>query len=76
MTAHATSLTSEEVIRQSVILLLPAFESDMPPNLRSDLAGLTLLDDIRLWKVANSFDASKETDKHRTPSMDAKILFF
>lgn len=54
MTAQATSLTSEEVIRQSVMLLLPALESDIPPNLRLDLAKLSLLDDIQLWKTANS----------------------
>lgn len=53
-TAQATSLTSEEVIKQSVILLLPAFESDIPPNLRFDLTKLPLLKDIQLWKIANS----------------------
>ena len=53
-TAQATSLTSEEVIKQSVILLLPAFESDIPPNLRLSLTKLSLLNDIQLWKAANS----------------------
>ncbi len=53
-TAQATSLTSEEVIRQSVTLLLPAFESDIPPNLRLSLAKLSLLNDLQLWKTANS----------------------
>lgn len=53
-TAQATSLTSEEVIKQSVILLLPAFESDIPPNLRFNLTKLPLLKDIQLWKIANS----------------------
>ena len=54
MTAQAASLTSEEVIKQSVILLLPAFEADMPLNLRLILARLALLNDIQLWKAANS----------------------
>ena len=40
----------EEVIKQSVILLLPAFESDIPPNLRLNLTKLSLLNDIQLWK--------------------------
>ncbi|OQX22946.1 MAG: hypothetical protein BWK80_28520 [Desulfobacteraceae bacterium IS3] len=53
-TAQAVSLTSEEVIKQSIILLLPAFESDIPPNLRSNLANLLLLNDIQLWKTANA----------------------
>ncbi len=53
-TAQATSLTSEEVIKQSVTLLLPAFESDIPLNIRSNLTKLSLLNDIQLWKVANS----------------------
>ena len=33
----------EEVIKQSVILLLPALESDIPPNLRLSLTKLSLL---------------------------------
>ena len=40
-TAQATSLTSEEVIKQSVILLLPALESDIPSNLRLSLTKLS-----------------------------------
>lgn len=53
-TAQATSLTSEEVVKQSVILLLPAFEADIPPNFRLNLIKLPLLNDIQLWKIANS----------------------
>ena len=53
-TTQATSLTSEEVIRQSVMLLLPAFESDIPANLRLSLAKLSLLNDLQLWKTATS----------------------
>lgn len=53
-TAQVNSLTSEEVIKQSVILLLPAFESDIPSNHRLSLTKLPLLNDIQLWKIANS----------------------
>ena len=53
-TAKAASLTSEEVIQQSVMLLLPALESDIPHKLRSELYRLALLNDIQLWKAANS----------------------
>ena len=53
-TAQATSLTSEEVVRQSMMLLLPAFEADIPLDLRLNLAKLSLLNDIQLLKAANS----------------------
>ena len=53
-TALAASMTSEEVIKQSVSLLLPAFESDIPPNIRLNFTKLPLLNDIQLWKTANS----------------------
>ena len=62
-TAQATSLTSEEVIKQSVILLMPAFESDIPQNHRLNLAKLPLLNDIQLWKAANS--VMKDTRQSR-----------
>ncbi len=54
ITARATSLTSEEVVKQSVILSLPAFETDIPQNMRSGLAKLSMLSDIQLLRVANS----------------------
>lgn len=54
MTAQATSLTSEEVIKQSVALLLPAFEADIPEPTRLSLSKLSLLNDMQLWKTANS----------------------
>ncbi|OQY58271.1 MAG: hypothetical protein B6245_12765 [Desulfobacteraceae bacterium 4572_88] len=59
-TAQATSLTSEEVIKQSV---MPAFESDIPQNHRLNLAKLPLLNDIQLWKAANS--VMKDTRQSR-----------
>jgi len=74
-TAQATSLTSEEVIKQSVILLLPAFESDISPDSSLGLAKLSLLNDIQLWKTANSFmknfqqirlEKLAEIQKHRS----------
>ncbi|QTA77865.1 Uncharacterized protein dnl_00623 [Desulfonema limicola] len=74
-TAQAASITSEEVITQSVSLLLPAFESDIPPNLRFNLTKLPLLNDIQLWKTANSrmnnnqqlrLEELAELQKHRS----------
>ena len=73
--AQATSLTSEEVVRQSVILLMPAFESDIPSDHRLNLAKLPLLNDIQLWKTANSamnnarqsrLEELAELQKHRS----------
>lgn len=74
-TAQATSLTSEEVVKQFVILLMPAFESDIPPEHRLNLAKLPLLNDIQLWKTANSvmnnarqlrLEELAELQKHRS----------
>ncbi len=53
MTAQATALTSEEVIKQSVMLLLPAFEANITPLLRLSLTKFALLNDMQLWKTAN-----------------------
>ncbi len=78
-TAQATSLSLEEVIKQFVILLLPAFESDIPANLRSSLTKLSLLNDIHLWKTANSvmknahqlrLEELAEIQKHRSLTDD------
>ncbi len=75
MAAQAASLTSEEVVTQSLILMLPAFESDIPSDFRLSLAKLPLLNDIQLWKTANSaMDSSQqirleelaELQKHRS----------
>ena len=60
-TAQSTSLSLEEVIKQSIILLLPAFESEIPPESRSNMAKLPLLNDIQLWKTANyKMDESRQ----------------
>jgi hypothetical protein len=62
MTAQATSLTSEEVIKQSVALLLPAFEADIPEHLRLSPSKLSLLNDMQLWKTANAeMEKSKQS---------------
>ncbi|MBF0201948.1 MAG: hypothetical protein HQK66_11680 [Desulfamplus sp.] len=54
--------------------LLPAFESDIPPDLRLILAKFLLLNDIQLWKIAHSvmnnsqqmrLENLAETQKHR-----------
>jgi len=58
---RATALTSEEVIKQSVSLLLPAFESNIPTNFRLKMIKLPLLNDIQLWKIANTLmNSSKQ----------------
>ncbi len=60
-TAQSTSLSLEEVIKKSIILLLPAFESEIPPESRSNMAKLPLLNDIQLWKTANyKMDESRQ----------------
>ncbi len=75
ITAQANSLSLEEVIRQAVMLSLPALESDLPLGLQLNLAKLALLNDVQLWKVAHSWLAEAkqtllqelaEQQKHRT----------
>ncbi|MBF0452597.1 MAG: hypothetical protein HQK75_17985 [Candidatus Magnetomorum sp.] len=63
ITAQANSLTSEEIIKQSVILLLPAFESDIPTSQQLDLSKLLFLNDMQLWKVANMEMASSQQSR-------------
>jgi len=61
-TAEATSLSLEEVLTQSVVLSLPELEPDLPADIRSKLAALSLLSDEELWKMANStMDEEKQT---------------
>lgn len=58
ITAQATALTSEEVIKQSISLLLPAFESNISTSSRLKLSKFSLLSDVELWKKANSIMGS------------------
>jgi hypothetical protein len=53
VTAKAMSLPLETVVAESLALVLPAFENDMPFNIQSDLATLTCLSDTELWKIAH-----------------------
>jgi biopolymer transport protein ExbD len=74
VTAEAMELPLETVITQSVEILLPAFEEDMPLDTQADLVMLTFLSDTQLWKVAhhtmdkqkqNQLETLAETQKHR-----------
>lgn len=53
-TAHLLSISHEEIISQSMALLLPALENDLSENEYQDLSKLPLLSDLDLWKVAHS----------------------
>ncbi|HRW09055.1 MAG: hypothetical protein KDE53_19695 [Caldilineaceae bacterium] len=73
-TAHSFAITDEEVISQSMALLLPALESDLPQSEYQDLSKLPLLSDLLLWKVAhstmddqrqNALEQLAENQKHR-----------
>jgi hypothetical protein len=73
-TAEAMSLPLEAVVTQSIELLLPAFEDDMPLDMQSELVTLTFLTDAQLWKIAHqTMDKQKqarletlaEIQKHR-----------
>ncbi len=75
MMAHAVLLSPEDLLTQSISFFLPAFESDMPSNLQRNIAKLVLLNDLQLWKTANSvmemnkqrqFEELAELKKHRS----------
>ena len=44
-TAQAIDRSLEQVLTQSIALSLPALETDLPPNIRSELVALSLLND-------------------------------
>jgi len=51
-TAKAASRSIEEILTQFITLSLPPLEDDLPPDLRSELAGISLLSDTKLWEIA------------------------
>jgi predicted transcriptional regulator len=59
-TAKATSLSLEEVLTRSVAISLPTLEHDLPPSIRSELAGLSLLSDREIKDIT---DGTLEDDK-------------
>ena len=83
-TAQAVDRSLEQVLTQSIALSLPALETDLPPDVRSELVALPLLSDDELWAVARSrMDESKqahledlaEAQKHRllTPAEQSDL---
>jgi hypothetical protein len=54
ITADASSRLVEEVCAQSIALSLPELEEDLPVEVRSDLATLSLLGDAELENFAHS----------------------
>ena len=84
-TAQAVDRSLEQVLTQSIALSLPALETDLPPDVRSELVALPLLSDDELWAVARSrMDESKqahledlaEAHKHRllTPAEQSDLI--
>lgn len=61
-TAYSFSISDEEVISQSMALLLPALESDLSQDEYRDLSRLPLLSDLALWKVAHSIMDDQRQD--------------
>jgi len=53
-TALAASLSLEQVLTQSIALSLPSLEDDLPTDMRSELAALSLRSDDELWAIARS----------------------
>jgi len=69
-TAQAFSMTQEEVLRESIALLMPALESDLSLEEHQNLSELALLSDLDLWKVARSM-----MSEERQQSLEALASF-
>lgn len=50
--AKATAMTQEEVLAQSIALMLPELEADLPDEVRLEFRALSLASDAKLWEVA------------------------
>ena len=73
--ARAVDRSLEQVLTQSIALSLPALETDLPPDVRSELVALPLLSDDELWAIARSTMGERqqahledlaEAQKHRS----------
>lgn len=53
-TAESFSITREELLQESIALLLPALENDLSVDEHRDLSLLALMPDLDLWKIARS----------------------
>jgi hypothetical protein len=53
ITAEASARSVEDVCAQSIALSLPELEGDLPSEVRSELAALSLLSDVELENVAH-----------------------
>ncbi len=62
-TAQAIDRSLEQVLTQSIALSLPALETDLPPDIRSELAALSLLSDDELWAIARSTMDERQQDR-------------
>ncbi|MCE7987569.1 MAG: hypothetical protein DYG89_40920 [Caldilinea sp. CFX5] len=63
--AHATAMTQDEVLTQSVALTLPELEVDLPDELRTEFRAMSLASDTKLWEVAHS-----QMDKNRQRQLE------
>jgi len=51
---YSNGCAAIELLTQSILFFLPAFESDLPSNLQRNIVKLALSNDLQLWKTANS----------------------
>ena len=74
ITATASARSVEEVCTQSIALSLPELEEDLPSEIRSELAALSLLSDAELEAIAHGVMSEEnqeqlemlvEAQKHR-----------
>lgn len=59
--ANVLAMTREDVLSETISLMLPAIESDLEPDEELELTKLLLLSDMDLWKVAHgTFEEQKQ----------------
>jgi hypothetical protein len=61
--AQAVDRSLEQILTQSIALSLPALETDLPPDIRSELVALPLLSDDELWAIARSTMDERQQDR-------------
>ncbi len=66
LTAEASARSVEEVCAQSIALSLPELEADLPPEVQSHLAALSMLGDAELENIAHSHLAAKHQEELET----------
>jgi hypothetical protein len=72
ITAEASARSVEEVCTQSIALSLPELEGDLPSEIRSELAALSLLSDAELENIAHGRMSEEDQARLETLAEEQK----